>query len=131
MSESEPEIPDQSEQLDIDDESQSLVDRTGGDPLDEGYSPPERWSAAERFGNTAYEEAVGETLDQRLAQEEPDDGDVDADRDYDDFLDDGEVGDVRAGRLAAGSGDVLAEDVGIDGGAASAEEAAVHVIDED
>ena len=39
--------------------------------LDEGYSPPEKWSAAEGFGNTPYEEETGETLDQRIAQEEP------------------------------------------------------------
>ena len=55
----------------------------------------------------------------------------------DDWLGDGEVGDVRAGRLVApdgGSGsddekDLVGEDVGVDGAAASAEEAAVHVID--
>jgi hypothetical protein len=50
---------------------------------------------------------------------------------------DDEVGDVRAGRLVAsdeGFGEdtdeeLYASDAGIDGGAASAEEAAVHVID--
>lgn len=48
------------------------------------------------------------------------------------------VGDVRAGRLVAdrsdayadNRNDVLADDVGIDGAGASAEEAAMHVIDE-
>jgi hypothetical protein len=52
-------------------------------------------------------------------------------------VDDGEVGDARAGRLvepdAGGAGDtekdLVASDVGIDGGAAGAEEAAVHVVD--
>ena len=47
--------------------------------------------------------------------------------------------DARAGRLVApdqGFGedvdaDLLADDVGIDGGAASAEEAAVHIIDDE
>ena len=50
-----------------------------------------------------------------------------------------EVGRARAGRLVApdrGSGedaeaDLVADDVGIDGGAASAEEAAVHIIDDE
>lgn len=54
----------------------------------------------------------------------------------DDWLGDGQVGDRRAGRLVAedaGSGEdtdaeAWAEDVGVDGAAASAEEAAVHVI---
>lgn len=63
----------------VDDETQpqdtgdSLVDSDGGvsDPLDEGYAPPEKWSAAQRFGNTPLEEELGETLDQRLAQEVP------------------------------------------------------------
>ena len=44
------------------------------DELDRGYSPPESWSAAQGFGNTPYEEASGETLEQRIAQEEPEEG---------------------------------------------------------
>ena len=63
----------------VDDEDQpqgdgdSLVDSRGlAEPLDEGYSPPEKWSPAEGFGNTPAEEEQGETLDQRLAQEVPD-----------------------------------------------------------
>ncbi len=62
----------------VDDEDQpqstgdSMTDDRGlDDPLDEGYSPPEKWSPAEGFGNTPYEEATGESLDQRIAQEEP------------------------------------------------------------
>ena len=54
-----------------------------------------------------------------------------------DDLDDGEVGNVRAGRLIApdeGAGEdedsePYADDVGIDGAGASAEEAAMHVVD--
>src|SRR5919107_4383052 len=62
----------------VDDEDQpqafgdSLVDDRGlREPLDEGYSPPDHWSYGQGFGNTPYEEASGETLAQRLAQEEP------------------------------------------------------------
>ena len=127
----------------VDDEDQlqeedTLVDRGLDDKLDEGYSAPEKWSPAEGYGNTQLEEEMGETLDQRLRQEvpEPDpyDGSEDATEDVG-----GEVGEDRAGRLVAedeGLGpdeekDLVAEDVGIDGAAASAEEAAVHVIDED
>ena len=107
------------------------------DPLEEGYSPPENWSAAEGYGNTPYEEEVGETLDQRLAQEEPETDPYEAAAQATENVG-GEVGDARAGRLVAedeGLGsdeekDLIAEDVGIDGAAASAEEAAVHVIEE-
>jgi hypothetical protein len=96
----------------------------------------------------------------RLAEEEPDpnlqvedplarqtdpldervDAGDEADRDeaYDDPDDDGQVGDERAGRLVAPDEgahedtekDLVAEDVGISGAGAGAEEAAVHVVDE-
>ena len=107
------------------------------------------------------EQAEGESLDQLLAEEEPDDalehtqdeleeddedaedleedeGDLDAgDEDVDGLLlEDGP--DPRAiGRLPRTRAptltvcDLLARDVGIDGGAATAEEAAMHVVEED
>ncbi len=125
----------------VDDENQlqsedTLVDRGLEDALDEGYSPPEKWSAAESFGNTPYEEEVGETLDQRLAQEEPEpDPYLEAENETEHVS--GEVGDARAGRLVAEDegtaedteADLVADDVGINGAGASAEEAAVHIID--
>ena len=117
----------------------TLVDRGVDDVLDEGYSPPEKWSAGEGFGNTPAEEEAGETLDQRIAQEEPEpDPYEEAANETEDVG--GEVGDLRAGRLVdeeEGLGpdvekDLVGDDVGIDGAGASAEEAAVHVIsDED
>ena len=62
----------------VDDEDQpqstgdSMADDRGLDePLDEGFSPPEKWSPAQGYGNTPAEEEEGETLEQRLAQEEP------------------------------------------------------------
>ncbi|NMO33141.1 hypothetical protein HG826_06015 [Streptomyces sp. GMY01] len=114
------------------------------DPLDRGWSPPERPWAVEHTGVTAAEGRRGETLDQRLAEELPDlaapDGDGIGDYDGGDgeLLDD-EVGAARSGRLVApdeGAHEdeesaLVATDVGIDGAAASAEEAAVHVVDED
>ena len=84
------------------------------------------------------EQREGESLDDRLAQEEADPNlAADLAAPGPEFLDDGEVGDVRAGRLVdsdEGLGgdtekDLIGEDVGIDGGAASAEEAAMHVVD--
>jgi hypothetical protein len=116
----------------------TLVDRGVEDVLDEGYSPPERYSAAEGFGNTPAEEERGETLDQRIAQEEPEPDPYQAAAAEEEYVG-GEVGRERAGRLVdedEGLGpdeekDLVADDVGIDGAGASAEEAAVHVIDEE
>jgi hypothetical protein len=128
----------------VDDEDQpqgsgdSLVDDRGlPQPLDEGYSPPEKWSVAEGYGNTPLEEELGETLEQRIAQEEPEPDPYElAATETEDVG--GEVGDERAGRLVdtdRGTGtdeekDLVGEDVGIDGAAATAEEAAVHVVDD-
>lgn len=122
----------------------TLLDRGVADALDEGYSPPEQPYAPGAFG-------PGETLDQRLAEEEPDPAsrignplDEDEQRRSDEaerdaeFPERSEAGRMRAGRLVApdlGFGadteaDLVADDVGISGGAASAEEAAIHIIDE-
>ena len=129
-------LPDESDNLDQLQPEDTLVDRGVDDVLDEGYSPAEKWSAGEGFGNTADEALEGETLDQRVAQEIPD---VDPYAEVDDEnLDDGEVGTDRAGRLVdpdEGSGpdlekDLVGDDVGIDGAASSAEEAAVHIVEE-
>jgi hypothetical protein len=107
------------------------TDDMEADPLDTGISPPERNPYSERFGVTVAEAREGENLDQRLAQEEPDVPPVEPE---------GEA-EPRAGRLVAadeGAHPVgqeqprqLARDVGVDGAAASAEEAAVHVLPED
>ena len=132
--------------------SDSLMGDPEDDPLDRGVAPPERWSAAMKFGSTADEQEAGESLDQLLAEEEPDaaldlddddlpedDEDSDEADEYVDglLLDDGP--DPRAGRLVAEDegahpdeeADLVARDVGIDGGAASAEEAALHVVEDD
>ncbi len=123
----------------------TLIDRGVDDILDEGYSPPER-----PYGRGAY--GPSESLDQQLAEEEPDplsrignplDAEEqqrsdEAEREIE-FPGRREVGRVRAGRLVApdrGYGEdteaeLVAEDVGISGGAASAEEAAIHIIDDE
>lgn len=124
------EVPDESEQFDQLEPQRSLVDRGVEDVLDEGYSPPERYSRLIREGEH-------ETLDARIEEEilEPDPY---APEDQE-IIDDGEVGEERAGRLVdpnEGIGpdmesDLFGTDVGIDGGAASAEEAAVHIVPDD
>ncbi|SHF29154.1 hypothetical protein [Streptoalloteichus hindustanus] len=50
-------------------------DRLGVDPLEEGRDPADDWTGATKPGLTPFEETHGETLDQRLAEEEPDFGD--------------------------------------------------------
>jgi hypothetical protein len=119
----------------------SLDDRGVADVLDEGYSPPERPLGLDEWGTTPREEHEGESLDHLLAREVPDSADPEWDglgdtSDTDGELLDDEVGDVRSGRLVAtdngGSFDedeeLFAQDIGVDGAAASAEEAAVHIV---
>ncbi|GAB2964348.1 MULTISPECIES: DUF5709 domain-containing protein [Streptomyces] len=135
------EIQDDAGLLDAED---TLVADGVDDPLDRGWSPPERPWAVEHTGVTAAERLRGETLDQRLAEELPDITSVDGDglgdaQDTDGELLDNEVGDLRSGRLVAPDegahedeeSGLIATDVGIDGAAASAEEAAMHIVDED
>jgi 5-(carboxyamino)imidazole ribonucleotide mutase len=50
----------------------TLDERGVDDVLDEGMSPPERPSREMARGTTAREDAEGETLEERLEQEEPD-----------------------------------------------------------
>jgi hypothetical protein len=82
------------------DPSESLTGDNTDDPLDAGYSPPERPSHSWR-GDTAEEAREGESLDAHLSEEEP------------------EVWDQ------------VPTDVGRAEYASSAEEAAVHIVDED
>ena len=147
------------EDYEVEDTTDTLIGAPGSDPLDGGVVPPERWSAGIRYGTTAEEQSEGESLDQLLAEEEPDDTlddledeeDEDDDEDEEDFDEDDDAGDEdvdglllddgpdpRAWLVAEDEGahpdeeeDLVATDVGIDGGAATAEEAAMHVVEED
>lgn len=47
-------------------------DELAVDPLEGGVEPPENWSAAERFGATSEEVREGESLEQKLTEEQPD-----------------------------------------------------------
>ena len=110
------------------------------DVLDTGIDAGEGYRGATRYGTTADEERRGESLDQLLAEEEPDVGVGDDDEwsDEDDPRDDDHVPDPRSGRLVApdegahsdDEKDVVAQDVGIDGGGAGAEEAAIHLVED-
>jgi hypothetical protein len=139
-----PDSDEQREDTGLLDAEDTLEEDGVDDPLDRGWSPPERPWAVEHDGVTAAERHRGESLDQRLAEELPDlatpDGDGMGDaEDTDGELLDEEVGAARSGRLVApdeGAHEdeesaLVATDVGIDGAAASAEEAAMHIVDED
>jgi hypothetical protein len=105
----------------------TMVGSEGGDLLDAGYVPPDRPYVLTDDQVTARGMWEGETLDQRLVQERPD---VDPTTSPSDAESD------RAGRLKADkytpdtwSAESLdAVDEGVSGGAATAEEAAVHVL---
>jgi len=114
----------------------TLDDRGVDDVLDEGYSPPER-----EPDHLRHPEG-GESLEDRLDEEQPEvwaRAEEEADADILDGDVGGEVGSARSGRLLAPDegahedvdSELVAEDEGIDGAGASAEEAAVHVIDEE
>ena len=146
------------EDYEVLDASDTLDGAPGGDPLDRGVVTPDRWSAGIRFGTTGEEQQTGESLDQALDEEEPDvTADIDDEQDEqtgpDENAPEQDVGrylldddpDPRAGRLVDVDADVygegdnylvardddVAQDVGTDGGGATAEEAAVHVMDDD
>jgi Family of unknown function (DUF5709) len=111
------------------DPSESLTGDNTEDPLDAGYTVPDREPRSLRYGTTADEMRRGESLDELLSEEEPD---ISAD-DPDDV-----EPERRAGRLVApdeGAHEVteetdIASDVGRAGSAASAEEAAMYIEDE-
>ncbi|MDR0991153.1 MAG: DUF5709 domain-containing protein [Propionibacteriaceae bacterium] len=128
-------VPEAEEQLDQLQSEDTLINRGVDDILDEGLIAPDHWSVLQTYGNTADEMRRGEPIDQQIAAEEPEvmgeslmwrpePGQS------------GQVGNRRAGRLAASGADftgsdddTMAVDCGIDGGGATAEEAAMHVID--
>ena len=117
-----PEAPDLASALQLDTD-EALTGPSDSDPLDAGYVPPDRPYGVEDKAVTPAGERAGETLDERLAKEVPDELST--------------AGTDRSGRLVNATDspagqpavDGAAHDVGIDGGAAGAEEAAVHEAD--
>ena len=120
--EEQPEAPDLGAAVQLETAESLVGPADGNDAVDAGYSPPDRPYALDDDELTVAGQAAGETLDERLAREVPEEVPVDVD---------------RAGRLAdpeqlgamERTDAIEGQDVGIDGGAASAEEAAVHVVD--
>jgi hypothetical protein len=119
-----PERPDNPPYDLFQDDDDDLAISGGADPLDTGYSPPEEMPFAARQLLEGDDDEETTPLDSRLDLELPEVWDEDSE-DWDA---------QRAGRLVLTSTeadrDVFAFDVGVDGGAASAEEAAIHIIDD-
>ena len=122
--EEQPEAPDLGAAVQLE-TAESLVGPVdGNDAVDAGYSPPDRPYALDDDELTVAGQAAGETLDERLAREVPEEVPVDADRA-------GRLADPEQLGVMERTDSMEGQDVGIDGGAASAEEAAVHVVDLD
>lgn len=132
--------------MSVDDEDQlqpgdTLDDGDLEDVLDRGYSPPDRAPKGYEDYPTEAERLQGESLDEKLAEEEPEPdpyAEGTTDREDENALDEQlglDEADERSGRLVQpdeGLGEdvdkqEVALDVGIDGAGASAEEAAMHI----
>ena len=105
-----------------DDTAETLVGPPGADPLDAGYIPPDRPYGMQDNAITAAGQRDGEALDQRLSREQPEWMAVDAGRS-------GRITVADAGAAGQTPDAMDGVDEGIAGGAASAEEAAVHELD--
>jgi hypothetical protein len=137
MSETRPDFDDVEDDGVLDPADSLNDDDLNSDVLDTGIDAGDGYKASNRFGTTADEQAQGESLDELLSEEEPDvSADFD-DEDEDVPADLGSEPEERSGRLVAPDegahedeeADAYALDAGIDGAGASAEEAAVHVIE--
>ena len=112
------------------DPSESLTGDNTDDPLDAGYSPPERASHSWR-GDTAEEAREGESLDQHLSEEEPEVWDSGDEDDVEAEDEPGRLVDPDYGAIEDTEKDEVAIDTGRAGYARSAEEAAMHYVDDE
>jgi hypothetical protein len=105
-----------------DDAGETLVGPPGADPLDAGYIPPDRPYGLDDPDVTPAGQLESESLGDRLRREQPEETFTDT---------------ARSGRISIADEGAAMEtpdamdgvDEGLDGGAASAEEAAVHYVD--
>jgi hypothetical protein len=134
------------------DATDTLAGVPGDDPLDRGVVAPLRWSAAIRSDITVADQDASRSLSRSLSAEEPDispePDSLGPDSDgWDENATEDDIRriardtgpDPRAGRLTAeddvealiAAAEYVAHDAGTDGGGATAEEAAVHLIDDE
>jgi hypothetical protein len=137
---------------------ETLIDDGVEDVLDRGYSPPDHEPMGWNAGDERFADDHSDSIDERIRQEVADPAsaygapdnesgldverlggdDPDAIDPEDDWVGDEGTEERRAGRLVAedeGLGadedkEAWGRDVGIDGAGASAEEAAVHIVEE-
>lgn len=109
-------------------EAEGIPDHEDALTVDEGIIPPrDHPQAVEEFGTTAAEQLIGESLADRVRREEPEQGDWSA------------AGGGLGRLVEPGSGvdeideekDLVATAVAGDDGGLSAEEAAMHLVEED
>jgi hypothetical protein len=114
------------------------TDDLDADVLDTGVDAGDGYRGSDRYGTTLTEQERGESFDDLLAEQEPDAPPDQRWTDEEQPEDVGGTREPRAGRLRyrdedpepVEEADLVATDVGIDGGGASAEEAAVHLTDD-
>lgn len=122
--EEQPEAPDLGASAQLESAEHLAGPAGGADALDPGVVPPDRPYGLDDDAVTARAQRAGESLDRRLERERAEGPEGEPD---------------RSGRLRIADGGAAletadatsGEDVGIDGGAASAEEAAVHEVGAD
>ncbi len=85
-------------------------DEVRNDDGDIVVDPPEGWSGVNKFGITEREEREGESLDARLAAEEPDVVDITVEPVDDDAINDESIDDEPPGRAHRGQIDGAPED---------------------
>jgi hypothetical protein len=105
-----------------DDTGETLVGPPGADALDAGYIPPDRPYGLDDNDVTPAGQLEGESLGERLRREQPEQTFTDPDRS-------GRISIADQGAALETPDAMDGVDDGIDGGAASAEEAAVHYVD--
>lgn len=131
----------------VDSANDTLSGDPGEEPVDRGVAPPSHWTAGMRYALEGEENS--ESMDELLSEQEPDVLDELDEEPWDENatgeevrrLERDEGSEPRAlpvapvadtddisDTLVDSEGAQVARDVGIDGGAASAEEAAVHVV---
>jgi Family of unknown function (DUF5709) len=124
-------LPVESTAPDLQQPEELIGGATEDEILDGGSETADHYSVGQGFGNTAREMAQGESLEQRLAEEVPD---VGAPGDRADLDEDEDEDEIRLTDPDLGSGtDTEADMIGsavTDTADRSAEETAIHIVDE-
>ncbi|MDO5503097.1 MAG: hypothetical protein Q4G67_07985 [Actinomycetia bacterium] len=147
MSEQQEDFTDDLGAMSLDDEDQLQPEETldhlegdgdAEDPLDRGYSPPDTDRSSQTWGTTAYEQQQDETIEQRITQEIPEDGTAYGAPENESGLDTVLIGGDDQDAIAPEddwygepeSDEAAERDTRPRRGDASAEESALHIVEE-